>query len=622
MAYGKIPESVIEEVRRNHEIVDTVGKYVHLTKNGKYMKGLCPFHSERTPSFTVTPELQIFHCYGCGKGGNVIRFIEEIEGYSFPEAVRHLAEEAGMPITWDAPGEGSSPRDPELDKSYEAHELAAKFYHYLLNNSAQGQEARAYLLGRGMSGKLIDEFSIGFAPEGWDTLSRFLQSRGYEPELLEKAGLLSAKNDGSGYVDRFRARIMFPIRARDGKVCGFAGRVMDDSKPKYLNTPETRLFAKSKLLYQLHAARSVFRKKRSAVLFEGYMDVIKAWSAGVKNGVAAMGTALTDDHAAQLAREVDEVILCYDGDDAGQAAAMKSIPILEKAGVRALVAVLPKGMDPDEHITRFGAETFMREVIEHPVSVTKFKLLYSRRNHTLIGEEGRKNYVMEAVGIVAELDSRTEQEVYLKELSREFELSLESLKQDCHRIWSERQKTRPDRDKNDQSWNNGRNETRRAPSAARTDTTPLFKRAERHLLACMMHDKEVASTVYEQLGDSFILEDHVALAAYLYAYYAGGNEPDASRFISSIQDHRLEQLASSILIHEDSSSLHFELVPSNILDIKKESERMVLKQKIQVLKEEATRAEKAGDVLKAAQIHLDIIPLERAIDVLKSKDPK
>lgn len=607
MAYAKIPESVIEEVRRHHEIVDTVGKYVHLTKNGKYMKGLCPFHSERTPSFTVTPELQIFHCYGCGKGGNVIRFMEEIEGYSFPEAVRYLAEQAGMPITWESSSEGSSPRDPELDAAYEAHELAAKFYHYLLNNSAQGQEARAYLLKRGLSGRLIDEFSIGFAPDGWDTLTRFLQSRGYEPELLEKAGLLSAKNDGSGYVDRFRARIMFPIRAKDGKICGFAGRVMDDSKPKYLNTPETKLFAKSRLLYQLHAARPVFRKKRSAVLFEGYMDVIKAWSAGVKNGVATMGTALTDEHAVLLNREVDEVILCYDGDDAGQAAVMKSIPILEKSGLRALVAILPKGMDPDEHITRFGAETFMREVIEHPVSVTKFKLLYSRRNHTLIGEEGRKNYVMEAVGIVAELDSRTEQEVYLKELSREFEISLESLKQDCHSIWSERQKSKPDRDKNDNSWNNGRNETRRASKAPAL--LPAYQRAERRLLSVMMRDAEIARSVYDRLGDAFNVEDHAALAAYLYAYYAQGHEPDASRYCASLQDERLERAAASILMNEDASPFDEQLLAAYIHEIQK----VPRLKEIEIRREEALRAEKAGDVLKAAKIQVEIIALERQL---------
>jgi len=607
VAYGKIPDSVIDEVRRHHEIVDTVGKYVHLTKNGKYMKGLCPFHSERTPSFTVTPELQIFHCYGCGKGGNVIRFIEEIEGYTFPEAVRHLAKEAGMPITWDASDDSSSPRDPELERHYEAHELAAKFYHYLLNNSAQGQEARAYLLSRGLNSKLIDEFSIGFAPESWDTLSRFLTSRGYEPELLERAGLLSAKSDGSGHVDRFRGRVMFPIRDRDGKVCGFGGRIMDNSQPKYLNSPETRLFGKSKLLYNLHAARPVMRKKRSGVLFEGYMDVIKAWSAGVKNGVATMGTALTEEQAKRLSRDLEEIILCYDGDDAGQAAVMKNIPILEKAGLRVLVAMLPKGMDPDECITRFGAETFMRETMDNPVSVTKFKLLYSRRSHTLIGEEGRKNYVMEAVGIVAELDSRTEQEVYLKELSREFEISLESLKQDCHRLYSERQKSRPDRDKNDNSWNNGRNETRRAPAAPAL--LPAYQRAERRLLGVMIRDAEVARSIYDRLGDAFNVEDHAALAAYLYAYYAQGHEPDASRFIASLQDDRLERAAASILMHEDSSPFDEHLLSAYIHEILKVPQL----REIELRREEALRAERSGDVLKAAKIQSEIIALERQL---------
>ncbi|GIQ65354.1 hypothetical protein PACILC2_39220 [Paenibacillus cisolokensis] len=379
MTYARIPESVIAAVLRSHDIVETVGKYVHLTKHGKYMKGLCPFHSEKTPSFTVTPEKQIFHCYGCGKGGDVIRFVAEIEGYSFPEAVKTMAEQAGIPVSWSAPSAGPSPVDSARDKLREAHELAAKFYHYLLLNTAQGREAMAYLRSRGIGEKLIDRFVIGYAPKGWDTLAKFLESRKFDLGLMEKGGLLAAKQDGSGFVDRFRGRIMFPIWSRDGKVIAFGGRILGDGQPKYLNSPETPLFAKSRLLYNFHQARPAIRKSGTVVLFEGYMDVIKAWSAGVANGVATMGTALTPEHAAALRPHADEAIICYDGDAAGQNAVLKTVPLLERAGLRVSVAMLPGGLDPDEFIDKYGPEAFVRETLEHPVSVTKFKLIYLRK---------------------------------------------------------------------------------------------------------------------------------------------------------------------------------------------------------------------------------------------------
>ncbi|MNZ56630.1 DNA primase [compost metagenome] len=609
MTYGnKIPEEVIEAVRKHHDIVETVGKYVHLTKHGKYMKGLCPFHSEKTPSFTVTPELQIYHCYGCGKGGNVIRFIEEVEGYSFPEAVRMLAEDAGMPITWAASeGSRSDPQDADRAKIIEAHELSAKLYHYLLNNTTHGQAAKHYLRERGLSDKLVDHFMLGYAPEEWDVLARFLEKRGFDLALMEKGGLLSVKSDGSGYVDRFRNRIMFPIWDRDGKATAFAGRIIGEGQPKYLNTSETMLFTKSRTLYNLHYARPSIRKSKKVVLFEGYMDVIKSWSAGVKNGVATMGTALTEEHCTMLRRQAEEVILCYDGDDAGQAAASKSIPMLEGAGLKVSVAMLPKGKDPDDYISEYGPEAFLREAMDEPVSVTKFKLIYSRKNHILLKEEGRKNYLLEAVEIVAELDSSTEREVYLKELSREFDISLDALKQDCHQKRLELQKKKPQRDNNDISWNNGRNEKprRSGPPTLR----PAYTYAERRLLHVMMRDREVAQEVHERLGDAFNVEEHAALAAYLYAYYAQGYDPDASRFIASLHDDRLERTAASILMMDSDFPFDENTMDAYIQDIAKVPRFREIEQR----KEEMVRAERAGDAILAAQMLSEIITLERQL---------
>ncbi|MFD0586748.1 DNA primase [Paenibacillus sp. GCM10027627] len=607
MTNGKIPEEVIDAVRKRHDIVETVGKYVHLSKQGKYMKGLCPFHSEKTPSFTVTPELQIFHCYGCGKSGNVIRFVEEMEGYSFPEAVRILAEEANIPVTWMQEGGRGPAVDPDRLKLVEAHELATKFYHYLLNNTKQGDGAKQYLRDRGLNDRLIDHFMIGYAPEEWDVLTRFLTGRGFDPVLLEKGGLLSAKHDGSGYVDRFRGRVMFPLWDGNGKASAFAGRIVTEGQPKYLNSPETMLFTKSKMLYNLHHAKPAVRKSKQIVLYEGFMDVIQSWNAGVKNGVATMGTALTEEHCFMLKRLADTVLLCYDGDDAGQAAASKSIPLLEKAGLKVEIAMLPKGKDPDEFINEHGPDAYLREIMDEPVSVTKFKLIYSRKNHILLKEEGRKNYLMEAVGIVAELDSSTEREVYLKELSREFDISLDSLKQDCHGIRTELQKKGPQRDNNVNSWNNGRNEKRRKPGAPKL--LPAYAYAERRLLHVMMRDREVAGAVHERIGDSFNVEDHAALAAYLYAYYAGGYDPDAARFIETLSDDRLEETASSILMMDGDFPFDESIMEAYIESILKMPQLRIVESK----KEEMVRAERAGDALLAARLGLEIIALERQL---------
>jgi len=608
MANGLIPDEVIDAVRQHHDIVEVVGNYVHLTKQGKYMKGLCPFHSEKTPSFTVTPELQIYHCYGCGKGGNVIRFVEEMEGYTFPEAVQMLAEDAGIPVTWSIHKAGASQeQDLTRSKLVEAHDLAFKFYHYLLNNTRQGDEAKRYLLERGMNDKLIDQFMIGYAPSDWDVLTRFLTSRGFETDLLEKGGLISAKKDGSGYVDRFRSRIMFPIWDRNGKAIAFGGRIIGNEQPKYLNSPESMLFTKSKMLYNLHLARPSLKKSKQIVLFEGYMDVIKAWSAGVENGVATLGTALTNEHCLLLKRYADEVIICYDGDNAGQAAAYKSIALLEEAGLKVKIAPLPKGMDPDEYIEANGAKAFIDHIINEPLSITKFKLIYSRKNHILSKGEGRSEYIVEAVKIIAALESSTEREIHLKELSNEFDISLDALKQDCYEYRVQQQNLKPQRDNNNNTWNNGRNEKRKKVN--NNTILPAYVVVERRLLHVMMRDRDVALAVHEKIGESFNVEVHAAIAAYLYAYYANGYGSDAARFISTLEDEELERVATELLMMDGGFPFDDYIMNAWIQDMLKVPKL----REIEMKKEMLVRAERAGDAILAAQLGIEIISLEREL---------
>jgi DNA primase len=605
MKYGMIPQSVIDEVLRRHDIAETVGRYVHLSKHGKYLKGLCPFHSEKTPSFTVTPEKQIFHCYGCGKGGNVIKFVMEMEGESFPEAVKRLAEEAGIPADWDAGRrDGPSPRTKERQKLYEAHEYSAKLYRYLLRNTEAGKPAMEYLKSRGITDRLIEEFGIGYAPARWDTLAQALQRQGYEAAEMERGGLLSPRQEGGGYVDRFRDRIMFPIHDGDGKVVAFAGRLMGEGQPKYLNSPESPLFSKSRTLYRLHEARAAIRRSRQVVLFEGYVDCIKAWSAGVHNGVATMGTALTAEHAALLRRFAEEAIVCYDGDDAGQAASHKSIAILEAAGFRVRISLLPGRMDPDEYISAYGPEAFVRECIDGAVSAIKFQLIYLRKSHILLEDDGKIRYLRDAVRLVARRDSPTEREVLLKELAQEFGISLDTLKQEASDI-RRQEKLGGAGDIPAGSWNNVWNEKR--TSSRLPNIPPTYVTAERQLLAWMMQDAEVAHAVRERLGEQFLVQDHAALAAYLYAYYAEGHEPDIGRYIASLQDDRLEQAASAIALLE---------VPYNdraLEDSIRSIERYALAQDKERLQQEMLAAEKAGDHERLNQIMADLMALDKKL---------
>ncbi|TVY00547.1 DNA primase [Cohnella terricola] len=603
MNYGMIPQEVIDEVLRRHEISDTVGKYVHLTKNGKYLKGLCPFHSEKTPSFTVTPEKQIFHCYGCGKGGNVIKFIMEMEGESFPEAVKTLAEEAGIPVTWSsASAEEPSPFQREKRNILEAHEYSAKLYHYLLQNLEIAKSAKEYLLARGLGDALIEQFGIGYAPPRWDTLAQALDRKGYDASEMETGGLLSKRQDAEGVVDRFRDRIMFPIQDAKGQTIAFAGRLLSDGQPKYLNSPETALFSKSRTLYRLHEARSAIRKTGQVVLFEGYMDVIKAWSAGVHNGVATMGTALTNEHAALLRRFADEVILCYDGDDAGQAAAHKSIPLLETAGFRVRVSVLPNRLDPDEYISGYGPEQFVREMIEGAVSAVKFQLIYLRKSHILLEEDGRIRYLRDAVRVVARRDSPMERELLLKELAQEFGVSLDTLKQESLEF-RQREKLEGTRDIPAGSWNNVWNGN--SLSSKNPPLGAAHVNAERQLLSWMMQDKDTALLVQQKLGDRFHVEDHAALAAYLYAYYAQNEDPDVGRFVTILQDDRLERVASVIAM------IDIPFGERELEDCIRTIGRATLLKEGERLTEEQNRALREGDNARALQLGIEIIALEK-----------
>lgn len=605
MGPGLIPEEVINEVIDKTDIVGLIGRTVALAKSGRGFLGLCPFHSEKTPSFNVLPDKRIFHCFGCGAGGNAIRFVMKTEGVPFPEAVRILAEEAGVNYDFTPSSSEMTQEQKDALRYMAANEESAKFFHFVLGGTEQGQAAYDYLKKRGFSQKLIDEFEIGFAPPLWNSLTQFLQTKGYSESELEQAGLIIRRTDQEGYYDRFRDRIMFPIWDARGRMIAFNGRAIGEAMPKYLHSPETSLFRKNKVLYPLHRAMAAIRKTRQAVLFEGMVDVIKAWEAGVENGVATLGTALTESHIALLKKYCDRVLICYDGDRAGQAAAHKSVLLCEKLGMKAEVALLPGGMDPDEYIAAHGGESFVNNVIRSAVPSTKYQILYLKKEHTLQDDGSKLSFTKSALQIIAALPAPTEREHYLKELSAETGYLFETLKQEMNEI---RQKVNRQRDNNEFPWNTDMNE-KGSKAPVIPALRPAYYNAERQLIAAMLYSADAARLVQEKIGGDFHVEAHAAIAAYLYAYYAAGYGPNSSGFISSLHDDALEAAASSILLSYPQDAMNEQALEDCLTEVQKHSLVLKLKQKQQ----ELARAERAEDYANAAQIGIEIITLEKEL---------
>ncbi|MDW8106129.1 MAG: DNA primase [Armatimonadota bacterium] len=354
-----------EAIRERTDLVELVSEYVRLERAGKNFKALCPFHTEKTPSFYVSPALNRFHCFGCGASGDAVAFLMRIEGLSFREALQRLAQRAGIELRSEALA--TEPSD-ELERLRKLVYAAHFFYRQCLQRTPAAQQ---YLVQRGLTPETIEAFELGYAPDGWDYLLRFLQRHNFDPREAETAGLLKAREDGSGYYDRFRNRITFPIHDAAGRVVAFGARTLGDEEPKYLNSPETPLFEKRTTLYGWHRARNAIVRQRTAIVVEGYLDLIMLHQYGFTHSVATLGTAFTEAHAARLRRIVDCVYLVFDSDAAGVRATLRAGEVLLQAGIPALVASLPAGEDPDSLLRSQGAEAFQR-VLEAAVPVAQF----------------------------------------------------------------------------------------------------------------------------------------------------------------------------------------------------------------------------------------------------------
>lgn len=424
------PEDIVEEVRMRNDIVDVVSGYVKLQKKGSNYFGLCPFHNEKSPSFSVSPSKQMYYCFGCGAGGNVITFLMEYENYSFSEALQVLADRVGVELPKEEMTKEAREQADLRSTLLEINKLAANYFYYQLKQP-QGKLGYDYLTNRKLSDETIRHFGLGFANKTSDDLYRYLKSKGYSDEVLKETGLVSIEERGTH--DKFWNRVMFPIMDVHNRVIGFGGRVMGDGTPKYLNSPETKLFDKSRNLYGLNYARS--SRKKYFLICEGYMDVIAMHQAGFSNAVASLGTAFTNQHAMLMKRYTDQVILTYDSDDAGVKAALRAIPILKEVGISCKVLNMKPYKDPDEFIKNLGAEAF-QERIEQAKNSFLFEIEVLKRDYSLEDPEQKTNFYNVVAKKLLEFPEALERDNYTQAVAREQFIPYQDLKQLVRRLSS------------------------------------------------------------------------------------------------------------------------------------------------------------------------------------------
>lgn len=600
----RIPQHVIDEVREKTNIVEVIGQYVQLKKSGKNYLGLCPFHEEKTPSFSVAEDKQIFHCFGCGKGGNVYTFLQELEGISFPEAVKKVADLEQIPLGIEISNEPISQTSTGQQQLIALHERTRDLYHHLLVNTKVGETALSYLHERGLSDELINEFKIGFAPSQRDFLVQIAQQDKVSADLMERSGLFIRREDGS-FSDRFYQRVMFPLNDFRGKPIGFSGRILKteeypgDDQPKYLNSPETELFNKRQVLFNFDKARNEIRKQGEAILFEGFMDVLAAWQADIKIGLASMGTSLTEQQIASIEPITGQVVISYDGDDPGQAATDRALSILDAHSRLGLsVVTVPEKLDPDEYLRKYGV-TELQNLLQHGRQTPfAFKMHYRKKGLNLENEADRLNYLDVVMQDLAKVQSPVEQDLYLGQLANDFHLTRESLKQQLQMV---RQTIRTER---------RQQQTVPSPAPVQSVRRVVTKeeKAERMLLYRSMNE----SSVREQLVQTdfqFIHDHYQELLLYLDSYMMVHGNFILADFLNYLKENEMKQLAidiSMISMSEDSNE-------REIYDLMRVISQSGIAEEIKQRQKEQLEARKSGNQQRELELTIQIIELTKRL---------
>ena len=618
----RIPQEVIEEVRHRTNIVDIIGQYVQLKKSGKNYMGLCPFHEERSPSFSVAEDKQIFHCFGCGKGGTVFNFLQEIEGISFPESVKRVAdlEHLSVDFDWSEPREvADTPENQQRRSLLQLHSKAAELYHHILVNTKIGEPALNYLLERGLTQELIETFQIGFAPQKRDFLSQVFKNEQLDETFFEPSGLFVQRDNGT-FLDRFYQRIMFPINDPQGNVIAFSGRLLKtadfpgDEMPKYLNSPETTLFNKRETLFNFDKARKEIRKENTVLLFEGFMDVIAAWQSGVKSGVASMGTSLTNEQIRRLERVAKEVVICYDGDNAGVQATNRAIQLLqENSHFDLSIVSIPEKLDPDEYVRKYGAEAFQNLANHGRETVFSFKMNYHRLTRNMNNEKEQLDYVNELLRELTNVQSPLERDRYLNQIAQEFQLSVHSLEEQFNQLKQEQRSVQ--RQERQQFY---QDEMMPPPMEEPVfeenhvqNKLPLtqVQKAERSLLFRLMNEQGVRQTVQQLPDFSFAHDEYQELYFLLESYATLHQSFDIADFINFLQDNQTKQLAIEIAYQ----NLSEESSEREVADLLHVIALSSIAEAIEQKKIQQQEAKRVGNQQLEAELTMEIIQLARQL---------
>lgn len=569
----------LDEIRERCELVEIISAYVALRKRGKSLVGLCPFHNEKTPSFHVSPDRQIWKCYGCGEGGDVFSFVRKIDNLTFPEAVEHLARKAGVVIERS---EKTEREFSEKDNILRANNIACSFFRSMLEKSP---EACDYLAKRGIVASTIEKYRIGYAPDGWDALTNHLITQRVNQADAVKAGLIAARENSHGFYDRFRDRIIFPIIDTSERVIAFGGRVFREGEPKYLNSPETPVFSKTKTLYGLNTARRAVSQLDRVLVVEGYMDVISVQEAGFENAVATLGTALTEEHVNIIARFTKNVVLAFDADSAGMAAAQKSAPIFERSGFNIRILSMPKGEDPDS-LLRNGDTSQFAALLEKTLPLSDFRIKIILSKHDMKSDEGKSAALKEIIGILAEIESIVERERLIRLLARfhpNFNsgttLAEEHLRAEANRLRSQMVRHAVHQGSVTRSDNQ--------PIAAQKKKISLVERTERTLLGIILIRNLDPNKVFDLLSAKEFVGEYTRLLAEAmsrHCHQTGKIEQESLR--SELEGTPAGEILTDLLIGADDSELTYsvEELVNVIINHKKNDRRQrmrALHEKIQ-----------------------------------------
>lgn len=573
-----IPQEILDQIQDRCDIVELINSYIPLKRTGRNFKALCPFHHEKTPSFVVSPDKQIYHCFGCGAGGGVFNFLMKYERMEFMEAVKTLAQKCGVELPRRELG--SPEKRSDTSKIYSANELAAHFYHQSLVKAEHGRGARNYLKRRAVKDEIVGSLKLGYAPQSWDGLLSHARTKGAHHGILKKAGLVLAGKEGR-YYDRFRNRLIFPIFNIKGSVVGFGGRVLDESQPKYINSPETEVYSKGRHLYGLNFAVEYLKDKDSCVIVEGYLDFLTPYQSGIRNIVASLGTALTPEQIRLLKRYTKNVTMIFDADQAGESAALRGLDLLVEEGLNVQIVSLPEGYDPDNFVREKGAGGLL-EKIHQARNLFDYKLGLLLIKYDTATLEDKAKIAAEMLPTIARVPNAVLKSEYIKKLA-------ESLKLKEDALWTELKKVR-------------KNYTGYVPTFAGIGRRgPAARSAERLLLGLLLEDGQLMAQAKVRLKACEIKDGSIRKAVEtIFQFWDKGKSIHPDRLISKLQDESVELVISEICAQESLKELANK--EKCLMDCIKRIKQQNLQDKLKLLQSEIKSAQAKGNEKEVVEL--------------------